>query len=67
MRNSSKLVIGTAVAVGMSVVVVGASGAWSVSNRKIANPTEASAPISPHEIMVKTGNVLPTEYWSHPF
>jgi hypothetical protein len=29
--------------------------------------TEASAPVSPHEIMVKQGNSLPVEYWTHPY
>ena len=42
--------------------------AWSMS-AKIAGkgkPTEASAPISPHDIAAKQGNTLPVEYWSHP-
>ena len=47
--------------------------AWSIST--LARPknagkeeaTEASAPISPHDITVKQGNILPTEYWSHPY
>ena len=41
---------------------------WSMST--LARPkfaTEASAPMAPHEIMVKQGNSLPVEYWSHPF
>jgi hypothetical protein len=41
---------------------------WSVST--LAKPkfgTEASAPMAPHEIMVKQGNSLPVEYWAHPF
>jgi hypothetical protein len=47
--------------------------AWSMSTLarpKIAGKeeaTEASAPISPHEMMIKQGNILPVEYWSHPF
>ena len=45
--------------------------AWSISTRpKIAGKeeaTEASAPISPHDITVKQGNILPVEYWAHPF
>jgi hypothetical protein len=47
--------------------------AWSMSTLarpKIASEeeaTEASAPISPHEMTIKQGNSLPVEYWSHPF
>jgi len=47
--------------------------AWSMATLagpKIARKeeaTEASAPISPHEMMIKQGNILPVEYWSHPF
>jgi hypothetical protein len=30
--------------------------------------TEApGAPVSPHEIMVKQGRILPVEYWADPF
>jgi hypothetical protein len=47
--------------------------AWSMS--KLAGPkiagkeeaTDASASISPHDITVKQGNILPVEYWAHPF
>src|SRR5215467_12457707 len=32
------------------------------------SPTEApGAPVSPHEIMVKQGRLLPVEYWADPF
>jgi len=47
--------------------------AWSMSTLarpKIAGKeeaTEASAPISPHNMMIKQGNTLPVEYWAHPF
>ena len=44
---------------------------WSISTGpKIAGKevaTEASASISPHDITVKQGNILPVEYWAHPF
>ena len=56
----------------MAVVAVIAF-AWSMSmsaRPKIAGKqeaTEASAPISPHDITVKQGNILPVEYWAHPF
>jgi hypothetical protein len=29
--------------------------------------TETSAPVLPHEIMIKQGRSLPVEYWAHPF
>ena len=32
-----------------------------------ARATETSAPVSPHEIMVKQGRSIPVEYWAHPF
>ena len=42
---------------------------WSVTT--LAKPkggtTEASAPVSPHEIMVRQGSSLPVEFWSHPY
>jgi hypothetical protein len=47
--------------------------AWSMfvlAKPKIADkgePTEASASISPHDITVKQGSILPAEYWAHPF
>ena len=54
-----------AVVVGVTAVAAIAS-AWSMS-RKTAGATDASASISPHDITVKQGNVLPVEYWAHPF
>jgi hypothetical protein len=45
--------------------------AWSISTRpKIAGKkaaTEAPASISQHDITVEQGNILPVEYWAHPF
>ena len=29
--------------------------------------THASAPMSPHDEMIKRGSSLPVEYWAHPF
>jgi hypothetical protein len=56
------------------VAVIAATAAvWSISpfaRSKVAGPvqaTETSAPVSPHEIMVKQGRSLPVEYWAHPF
>jgi hypothetical protein len=46
---------------------------WSVVHAGHPNvvgkgePAEASAPVSPHDEMVKQGNSLPVEYWAHPF
>ena len=61
----------TILAVMAAVAVI--AFAWSISTLarpKIAGKeeaTEASAPISPHDITVKEGNILPVEYWAHPF
>ncbi len=58
-----KLIILTAmVAIAVTAVV------WSiiatVARPKFAGKVEdASAPISPHEIMVKQGKTLPAEFW----
>jgi hypothetical protein len=54
-------------AAGVATVAV-IAGAWSKSHRTVGAgaPTEASAPMSPHDMTIKTGNLLP-EYWSHPF
>jgi len=66
MRNRI-IVAAIAVVVGVTAVAAIAS-AWSMS-RKTAGTgaTDASASISPHDITVKQGNVLPVEYWAHPF
>jgi hypothetical protein len=52
--------------VAIVAVAAAVTVAWSMSASK-TKPTEASAPISPHDITVKQGNILPTEYWSHPY
>ncbi len=55
------------------VVVTATAAVWSIATfarSKGAGPvqaTETSAPVSPHEIMVKQGRTLPAEYWAHPF
>jgi len=55
------------------VVVTATAVVWSIATfarSKGAGPvqaTETSAPLSPHEIMVKQGRTLPAEYWAHPF
>lgn len=55
------------------VVIVATAAVWSIATfarSKLAGPvhaTETSAPVSPHEIMVKQGKTLPAEYWAHPF
>jgi hypothetical protein len=59
-----------AAAVGVIAVI---AVVWSVvhaHHSKIEDRGEAahaSAPISPHDEMVKRGNSLPVEYWAHPF
>jgi hypothetical protein len=60
--------------VAAAIVAVAAIGAvWSISTlarTKLAGNIEASqtsAPISPHDITIKQGNIIPTEYWAHPF
>ena len=63
-----KMIIFAAVA-----VIVATAAVWSIATfarSKVAGPveaTETSAPLSPHEIMVKQGRTLPVEYWAHPF
>jgi hypothetical protein len=59
------------VATAAAMMAIGAG--WSVSTfakHKMVSKveaTDASATISPHEIMVKQGRSLPFEYWAHPF
>jgi hypothetical protein len=54
-------------------VIVATAAVWSIATfarSKVAGPveaTETSAPVSPHEIMVKQGQNLPVEYWVDPF
>ena len=54
-----KLIILAAIVITMTAVV------WSIAT--VAGPKfagkETSAPVSPHEIMVKQGKVLPVEFW----
>jgi hypothetical protein len=55
------------------VVVAAIAAVWSIST--LAKPklagnievTQTSAPISPHDLTIKQGNAIPTEYWAHPF
>ena len=63
-----KMIIFAAIA-----LIVATTAVWSIATfarSKVAGPveaTETSAPVSPHEIMVKQGRTLPVEYWAHPF
>ena len=63
-----KMIIFAAIA-----LIVAATAVWSIATfarSKVAGPvqaTETSAPVSPHEIMIKQGRNLPVEYWAHPF
>jgi hypothetical protein len=53
--------------------IAAVAAVWSVSTLatpKLAGKTEltqSSAPISPHDIMVKQGKDVQIEYWPHPF
>jgi hypothetical protein len=53
----------------VAAVGVAIAGAWSKSHQTVGAgaPTEDSALMSPHHMTIKTGNLLPLEYWSHPF
>jgi len=59
-----KMIIFAAVA-----VIVATAAVWSIATfarSKVAGPveaTETSAPVSPHEMMIKQGRNLPVEYW----
>jgi len=59
--------------IGGIVAVAAVAAIWSMSTlakSKIAGKveaTEAAAPISPHDIMVKQGKDVQIEYWAHPF
>ena len=57
-----------------AVAIISATAAvWSIATfarQKVAGPvqaTETSAPVSPHDIMVKQGKDVQIEYWAHPF
>jgi len=58
----------------IAALIAAAAGIWSTATfdrPKVAGnvqATEAPAPpVSPHEIMVKQGRILPVEYWADPF
>ena len=59
-----KMIIFAAVA-----VIVATAAVWSIATfarSKVAGSveaTETSAPVSPHEIMIKQGKNLPVEFW----
>jgi len=59
-----KMIIFAAVA-----LIVATAAVWSIATfarSKVAGPveaTETSAPVSPHEMMIKQGRNLPLEYW----
>ena len=50
-------------------LIVATAAVWSIATfarSKVAGPveaTETSAPVSPHEMMIKQGRNLPVEYW----
>ena len=59
-----KMIIFAAVA-----LIVATAAVWSIATfarSKVAGPveaTETSAPVSPHELMIKQGRNLPVVYW----
>jgi hypothetical protein len=63
-----KIIVAAAI---VAVTAIAAVGSISTLARpKLAGNIEASqtsAPISPHDITIKQGNAIPTEYWAHPF
>jgi hypothetical protein len=54
-------------------VIAATTAVWSIAifaKPKVADhvrATATSAPVSPHEIMIKQGRTIPVEYWAHPF
>ena len=57
--------------IGLAIVAATAFGVRSASTAAQsrvgkADVFAASAPISPHAIMMKLGSSLPSVYWSHP-
>ena len=63
-----KIIVLTAIA-----AIVATAAVWSIATfarSKVGghgHATETSAPVSPHDIMVKQGSSLPVEYCAHPF
>jgi len=59
--------------IGGIVAVAAVAAIWSMSTlakSKIAGKveaTQASATISPHDIMIQQGRDIQIEYWAHPF
>jgi hypothetical protein len=62
-------VIAATIFIWSNSVVVGpqAVRASAAGTAEDIRPSEATQGISPSELMVKHGKVLPVEYWSHPF
>jgi hypothetical protein len=59
-----------AAAVGVIAVTAIAWSAVHARQSKIdgkGEVTHASAPMSPHDEMIKRGSSLPVAYWAHPF
>jgi hypothetical protein len=63
-----KIIVAAAVVAVAAIAAVGSIS--TLAKPKLAGNIEAfqtSAPISPHDITIKQGNAIPTEYWAHPF
>jgi hypothetical protein len=54
-------------------VIAATTAIWSIAifaKPKVVGDlpaTDTPAQISPHEMMIKQGKVLPVKYWAHPF
>jgi hypothetical protein len=63
-----KIIVAAAIVAVTAIVAIGSIS--TLAKPKLAANIEASqesAPISPHDITIKQGNAIPTEYWAHPF
>jgi hypothetical protein len=63
-----KIIVLAAVAVIAATAVV-----WSIVTFSKPNPAlqvqsaQEKSSVSPHEMMIKQGRIIPAEYWAHPF
>jgi membrane protein YdbS with pleckstrin-like domain len=61
-----KIIVLAAVAVIAATAVV-----WSIVTFSKPNPAlqvqSIEEKVSPHEMMIKQGRIIPAEYWAHPF
>lgn len=63
-----RLIILAAMAVIVAAIAIGSIAIFAKPKAVADLPaTDTPAQVSPHEIMIKQGKVLPVEYWAHPF